>query len=223
MTVSWSAAQLARGSVALLFPLLWLAGPRPLLAIALPLTLAAYLLGRAAAARGGFSALPIAGALTPFGEALLVAGAVALASALVATRELIAMGPVAAAVAAGAVLVVHGPVLRRVERAGAELSRRRKKLTALCGLAGELTLAVVLLAIAAQAHNTTLAGPIEAMQLVVSPWPAVLGLALAYLPMVRLSLVECERERAPRRAAEAASIMLMGVLLVGLGGPSWWP
>ena len=88
---------------------------------------------------------------------------------------------------------------------------------------GELALSIALLTVAADALQATVAGPIAGIQLLASPWPAVLAMGLAFLPFVRLSLAEIAAEDAPRQAFQAASVTLSGILLVGLAGPSWWP
>jgi hypothetical protein len=223
MTVPWTIAQVIRGSLPLAFPALWLLGPTPLIGASLAVALVAYLTGRASVARAGHASLPLATSFTPFGESLLVAGALALASVAVATRSLLPLGLVTGGSVAGGALVVHGVVLARAGRAERPLSARAKRVAALCGLVGEVALSIALLTIAAQAHIATLAGPIGATQLITSPWPALLGLAVAFVPLIRLSLVEGETTNAPRRALEAATVTATGLILVGLGGPAWWP
>lgn len=223
MTVDWRIAQLARGATALLFPLLWLAGPSLLLAVAIPVGIVAYVVGRGTMARSGFEALPLASTLTPFGESLLVAGSLALAAAALATRALLPLDLVTGGCLVGTALVAHAVALPWIGRGSVTPSAGAKRTAALCGLAGELALGIAGMTVAAQALGETLAGPIHTIQLVASPWPAVLALAFAFLPLIRLSLAECDDDEARRRALEAAALTLSGILLVGLTGPSWWP
>lgn len=223
MTVPFGAAQGLRGAVALAFPLLWMIQTRWLLSGSIAIAAIAYATGRAAVARGGRATLPLADVATPLGESVMVAAALALAIRATATEGVHGLGLAGAGGIVGAALVVHALGLPLLGRANDDVGAPRKRVAALAGLVGELALGVALATVAARALEATLSGPIAGIQLIASPWPAVLAMALAYLPMVRLSLVECSATDAPRRAVEAAAVTLTGVLLVGLGGPTWWP
>lgn len=223
MTVPFGPSQLLRGAVALAFPLLWMIQTRWLLAGSITIAALAYVTGRLAVARGGAGALPLDGLATPFGESVMIAAACALALFATSSRSMHDLGLAEGATIVAAALVIHAAGLRWLGRANDELGSGRKRLAAIAGLIGELALAVALLTVAADALQATLSGPIASIQLLTSPWPAVLAMSLSFLPMVRLSLAEVPTDDAPRRALEAAAVTLTGILLVGLGGPTWWP
>ncbi|HHH31685.1 MAG TPA: hypothetical protein ENK57_25510 [Polyangiaceae bacterium] len=223
MTIRFGVAQGLRGLVALAFPLLWKVQARWLLGGSVAVAALAYVAGRAAVARGGRKALPLADAVTPFGESVMVAAACALAIRATATEGVHGLGVVEGGGLVAAALVAHWVGLPLVGRRDEEVSADRVRMASIAGLVGELALSVALLTVAASALGATLSGPIGSIQLLASPWPALLAMGLAYFPMVRLSLAESEVSKAPRRAVEAAAVILTGVLLVGLGGPHWWP
>lgn len=221
MTVPFGVAQALRGGVALLFPLLWMIQTRLLLAGSVAVAALAYVTGRAAVARGGRTALPLADVATPFGESVMVAGACALA--ITATEGVHGLGVTGGGGIVATAFVIHAVGLSWLGRAKGDITDGRKRVAAISGLIGELALSIALLTVAADALQATVAGPIAGIQLLASPWPAVLAMGLAFLPFVRLSLAEIAAEDAPRQAFQAASVTLSGILLVGLAGPSWWP
>jgi hypothetical protein len=207
----------------LAFPLLWMIETRLLLGGAVILAALAYAVGRAAIARGAMATLPLGAWVTPLGESVMVAAAVALAIRATATHQLHSLGLAEGSAIVLVALVVHAVGLRLADRRTGEVDAGRKRLAAVAGLVGELALTIASLTVAAEALSATLSGPIGKTQLVTSPWPALLTMALSFVPMIRLSLVEAESADAPRRALEAAALTLSGILLVGLGGPVWWP
>ena len=195
-------AMIGRGLLPIAFFLLGAKLDEPrVIAVALPVAILAFVVGRILVVPGA-TRRPLGEDITPWGEAGMLRGAAGLALFLTgAVTGRPSVGP-----------SWGPPALRVVAAWGLDVT-----LLAL-SLIGELALLTVLLAVASEAHRATLAGPITGMQLLLSPTPALLGLACGLVPMLRLTLVEEDR----RQALEAVAVGVTGVLLVGLGGTLAW-
>jgi len=217
-------SQLLRAAVVLAFPALWAVGPRRLLAMALTAAALAYVVGRLAVARSDRHELPLSSDLTPFGEGVMTAGAIGLALIAVHARDLAPFGLGAAVALAATFFVAHAVVLPRMAP-GRPLADARRKIASYAGMVAEIGLLVGLLTLAAENLQATLAGPAGGSQLLTSPWPAVLGLGFAGLPVLQLSLLidDGDPETQRLRAMEALAIATLGLLLVGWTGPRLWP
>ncbi|MEZ4438349.1 MAG: hypothetical protein R3B72_04640 [Polyangiaceae bacterium] len=213
-------AMIGRGLLPIAFFLLGAKLDEPrVIAVALPVAILAFVVGRILVVPGA-TRRPLGEDITPWGEAGMLAGAAGLAIFLTGSvTERLSFGPSwgATAVVLVAAWVVVALIAPRLDR-GAPLPTPRRRLVATLGMIGELALLTVLLAVASEAHRATLAGPITGMQLLLSPTPALLGLACGLVPMLRLTLVEEDR----RQALEAVAVGVTGVLLVGLGGTLAW-
>jgi hypothetical protein len=219
----WGMSQLGRGAVVLLFPLLWLAGPKVLLAVGMGVAVIGYVIGRVLVLRGAPGELALSEDVTPFGEGVMTAGALALGLRVAHDRALISVGWWPSVGLVAVVWLTHWLVLPRIGKGAAGTSGVG---AAGAGFVAELGMLVALLTIAAQNLADVMAGPVWGTQIITSPWPAWLGLGFCAVPMLRLSIgIEPGGDAAVQRhrAAEAIVVMAVGVLLVGVTGAGLWP